>query len=331
MKKNKQKDKEEKGHKENIHDHNFKHNFTKKDVARDFLKHNLPKEILEQVDLESVTIENNEFIPTRYRKKRHVDVLYSLKYKDGRTIYTLIHLEAQSKHDPDMALRIWEYQVAIGRFHFDNKNKKIPLILTFVLYHGEEEWTSAKSIAELFEDVDTYIAISWKSPFLINLTKEDLKRLQEQGAAAVPQIIMKQQSIGAYCEILGILYPLMKKYGQDSEENIDYMATNDKHGEDDFLKNFRKFDPKKAKYFKIMFEQAILRERNKALTIGIQKGIERGIEQGIQRGIERGREQGIQRGMEQGREEGRKEGIDQLKQQLIAEGLITQEQAQKII
>ena len=102
----------------------------------------------------------------------------------------------------------------------------------------------------------------------------------------------------------------MKKYEQDSEENIDYMATNDKHGEDDFLKNFRKFDPKKAKYFKIMFEQAILRERNKALTIG--------IEQGIQRGIERGREEGIQ------------QGIDQLKQQLIAKGLITQEQAEEV-
>ena len=132
---------------------------------------------------------------------------------------------------------MWEYHVAIGRVHFKKGYKKIPLILTFVLYHGKEEWTSAKSIADLFSDFDLYSSVSLKSPFLVNLTKEEIEKLKKQGAAAAPQIIMKQQATGEYCEVLPDLWSLMKDHGQDDEANIDYMATNDKHGESGFLNN----------------------------------------------------------------------------------------------
>ncbi len=310
------KQQEKEGSRENIHDDNFKHNFTKKDVAHDFLKHNLPKEILEQVDLSTIAIENTELISTNYRTKRNVDVLYSIQSKEGDTIYAIIHLEGQSTHDTDMALRIWEYQVAVGRVFYHNnkkakKDKKIPVIVTFVLYHGKKKWTSAKSIAELFQNFGMYVALSMRLPFLIDLTKEKLEKLQKQGAAAAPQIIMKQQASGEYLEILHLLYALMKKHGQDSEENIGYMVTNDRHGEEGFLKEFRKLDPEKTKRIKSMFERAILRERQQSLMIGEKRGIERGLEQGIEKGLK----QGIER------------GINQLKLQLIPEGLITQEQA----
>ena len=73
----------------NIHDHNFKHNFTNKRVARDFLKHNLPQKVLDSVDIESVQIESGEFLPSRYRSKRKADILYSVKdRKGGKAICT---------------------------------------------------------------------------------------------------------------------------------------------------------------------------------------------------------------------------------------------------
>ena len=180
-------DKQTKG--ETTHDDNFKHNFSCLAVAIAFLKYNLPKEILAQIDLSTVRIESNEFLASRYRSKRHADIVYAVKDKKGHKIYILVHLEAQSEHDKNMAMRIWEYHVAIARAHFRQGYKKIPLIQTFVLYHGKEAWTSPKSIAELFADFDQYCTFALKVPFLIDLNATDLASLQVQEAAAAPQIM----------------------------------------------------------------------------------------------------------------------------------------------
>ena len=78
-----------------------------------------------------------------------------------------------------MALRVWEYHVAITRAHLKSGAKKIPFILTYVLYYGSDRWTSAQSIAELFDDFEFYVNIALKSPFLLNLTEEEIKSLEK--------------------------------------------------------------------------------------------------------------------------------------------------------
>ena len=283
----------------NIHDDNFKHNFTSKRVAHDFLKHNLPKKVLDCVDIETIVIESTEFLPSRYRSKRRADILYSVKDKDGKKVYALLHLEGQSRHDKYMAMRVWEYHVAIVRAHLRKGYKQIPLILTFVLYHGKRKWTSPKSISELFADFDLYVDVSLKAPFLRNLTKTQFEELRKQGAAAVPQLIMKGQAIGDYCEMLDELWPLMKKYDQVDEENIEYMTTIDKHGGSEFLEKFSKFDPETANDYKIMFEAAIQKEHKKALKMGIIKG------------------------KKEGEKKGKQEGKIEIAKQMLAEGMLT--------
>ena len=322
----------------NRHDENFKHNFTSKNVAHDFLKHNLPKEALKKIDLSTVRVESNDLLPSRYRSKRRADIIYSVEDIHGEKMYSIIHLEAQSKHDRNMAIRVWEYHVAIGRVHLKRGYTKIPLILTFVLYHGEEEWTTAKSIAELFADFSFYSSVSLRSPFLINLTKEEIEKLKRQEAAAAPQILMKQQATGQYCEVLPDLWELMKEHGQADEENIDYMATYDMHGESGFLEKFCKLDPTTANDYKIMFEQAIQREVKKEVKKATRKvkvealkeGIQQGKELGIQQGIQQGKEQGIQQGKEEGIQQGIEKGIQAIKD-LLAKGIMDEAHAKKAI
>ena len=296
--------------KENIHDHNFKHNFTKKEVIHDFLKYNLPKEVLEFVDLETVKVEPNEILPSRYRSKRRADILYSLKSKKGEKLYTLVHLEGQSSHDKNMAMRVWEYHVAIAKIHFQQGHKKIPLILTFVLYHGSDTWTSAKSVAELFSDFNLYASVSLKAPFLINLTKKEMKKLVSQEAAAAPQMIMKGQATGEHSKMLEVTYPLMQKYHLADDENIEYMATTDKHGEKEFLEKFRNFDPQTANNYKTMFEDAIKRETKKATRKVRMEALKEGKKEGLKEGMEKGRE-----------------AINDL----LKKGVISEEQAQKAL
>ena len=148
-----------------------------------------------------------------------------------------------------------------------------------------------------------------------SLKKEEIEKLKKQGAAAAPQIIMKQQVTGEYCEVLPDLWRLMKKHDQVDEENMDYMACNDKHGELGFLKKFSKLDPRTANDYKIMFEQAIQRESQKSLKLGIIKGRKEGILEGLKEGIIKGK----------------KEGRIKAIQDFLKEGLITKEQAEKKI
>lgn len=291
----------------NIHDNNFKHNFTSKRVAHDFLKYNLPKKVLERVDIGTVEIENTEFIPSRYKSKRRADILYSMKDKNVKKVYALLHLEGQSSHDKYMALRVWEYHVAIVRAHLRKGYKKVPLILTFVMYHGKGKWTSAKNVADLFDDFDLYADVSLKAPFLLNLTSCQIEELKKQGAAAAPQLIMKGQAAGDYCEMLDELWPMLEEYDQNDEENINYMATVDKHGGSQFIEKLSKFDPVTANNYRIMFEQAIAKEVKKEVKKATQKVKMEALKEGEQKG--------------------KREAIESL----LKQGVITKEQAERAI
>ena len=289
--------------KKNVHDTNFKHNFAKKEVAKAFFLHHLPQVIMEKIDIESLTIEPNEFIPSTYRTARSADLVYSLKTKKGEKIYSILHIEAQSKHKADMGLRLWEYQPAIGKTYVNQEgNRKIPIIITFVIYNGKEKWTSAKSVAELFEDFDLYVELALKAPFLIDLSKETIEKLKKQGAAAAPQMIMKGKIDKDYCTILEELYPLMEKYGQVDQENIDYMATLDKRGEAALLEKLSKLAPEKTEKYKTMFARAAKRFKKEGMEKGIKQGMQQGIKQGMQQGIEKGMQEGILRGIKQTQE-----------------------------
>ena len=128
------------------------------------------------------------------KKAFRADLLYSIKtQKRAQQVLLLIHLEHQSQHDYTMAIRILEYQTAIGRAWIkQRKDKRVPPILTFVVYHGAEEWTSAKSIAELFTDFELQM-FAFQTPFLIDLSKLNKEELQRHGKANAPVMILSQQ------------------------------------------------------------------------------------------------------------------------------------------
>ena len=61
------------------------------------------------------------------------------------------------------------------------------------------------------------------------------------------------QPPGGYCENLERLYPLIKAHGQDDEENIHYMASQNKHKAEAFFKKLSNFKPENAKNYKDMY------------------------------------------------------------------------------
>ena len=188
-------------------------------------------------------------------------MVYSVKQKQSTNkVYALVHLEGQSTHHKEMALRVWQYHVAIAsKLIQGEKYKKLPIIITYVLYHGKEKWGSAKSIAELWgEDAfEEYIKRGLKATFLYDLKSIPAEVLLSQKAASVPQYILHKQQEGEFCHDLPTLYRSMKKYHQDTLYNLNYISTLDKHRHAVFLEEIRKLDPEKASVMQVLFEEEI--------------------------------------------------------------------------
>ena len=256
----------------NIHDSFVKHNFSTKEAMIAFLKWHLDKKLLEKLDVDTVEMEHVEFVPNRYRNRRHADIILSVKRKRGERIYLLVLLEAQSKHDKYMAARILEYHAAIAFAHIRRGNQKVLLILTFVLYHGEKRWISPQSIADLFDNFEDYVELSLKSIFLVQFQPDNIEKLAKQGEAAFPLMALTLQPSGGYCENLARLYLLMKAHGQDDEQNIHYMASQNKHAAEAFFKKLSNFEAENVKKYKYMYRLLSLKQIRKAKKQGREEG-----------------------------------------------------------
>lgn len=51
----------------NPHDRFFRESFGRRDIARDFLRHHLPEELLAQLDLETLTIAKDSYVTKELR------------------------------------------------------------------------------------------------------------------------------------------------------------------------------------------------------------------------------------------------------------------------
>lgn len=130
------------------HDHIFKRILDNKKEAVDFLnealKLNGTKHFLHTKDIEKY---NREFITYDFYNMQS-DVIYKVK---DRKIFFLI--EHQSTIDYAMPYRILKYNMAImdsviDKLKVRNKNYKLPLIFSFVIYTGSKKWDAGNYIIE---------------------------------------------------------------------------------------------------------------------------------------------------------------------------------------
>ena len=269
---------EEKRAQPNPHDTFFKHFFSHPEVVADFLRHNLPHEVAQQLDFSTLQERANEFLPNKYRNTRRADVVYSVKKKGSGEVDFLIHVEHQSTPDKDMAMRLLECWPPLARKF---SSGKVPIILSFVLYHNSAEWKSPKSIADAFIDV-TQFGAALKNCFLIDLIRKSTQSLKEQGKASLVQMVLARQPSGMMIQLLQDVKPDIGKLRSCCQEAaFAYMEPVDNQGGEPFLEEFTKLTPEKTKKLRDMFE----RTKKQARQEGIQEGMQRGIREGRQEGM----------------------------------------------
>ena len=134
------------------HDAFFKVTFGDKDVARDFLKHYLPTQIANVVDLNYLTKENNSFVDERF-KESFTDILYKTKI-NGEDGYIYFLFKYKSYQDPLVILQLLRYIVRIWEEKYDRKANRLPIIIPMVIYHGESKWNVQTKLIKLIKGID---------------------------------------------------------------------------------------------------------------------------------------------------------------------------------
>ncbi len=134
----------------NPHDRFFKAIFSRRDVARDFLSHYLPTEVISSFNLTSLETIKDTFVD--HDLQTHFsDLLYkvSLHNKDSDA-YIYILFEHKSYSDPLTAFQLLRYMVRIWE-HTGKQHKNFSPIFPVVIYHGRTAWNIPTDFQSLFE------------------------------------------------------------------------------------------------------------------------------------------------------------------------------------
>jgi hypothetical protein len=145
------------------HDRYFRESFGHIEVARDFLRHQLPHALLALVDLDTLEIAPDTHVATDLRADWS-DLIYRLSGRDGGLeVYLLF--EHKSHPEYWTLLQLLRYVVASGERHRQQnpQARRLPPVYPLVLYHGEERWRAPASFHDLVAPLPAVLVPSCRS------------------------------------------------------------------------------------------------------------------------------------------------------------------------
>ncbi|MEA3496860.1 MAG: Rpn family recombination-promoting nuclease/putative transposase, partial [Bacteroidota bacterium] len=135
----------------NTHDRFFKSLFSNKNGVREFVSKTISPSIVEKLDLNTLEIDNTEYLDNRLNSS-FSDLVYNCKY--GKSSNVKISLLFEHKSQPEKfphfqllgyMLRIWELQI--------KQNKELTAVIPIIFYHGKKKWDN-KGFEEYFGNID---------------------------------------------------------------------------------------------------------------------------------------------------------------------------------
>jgi predicted transposase YdaD len=140
------------------HDRYFRESFGRVEVARDFLRHNLPATLLAEVDLATLEIATDTYVAEDLREDCS-DLVYRLACRGG-TLEIYLLFEHKSRPDHWTLLQLLRYLVASGERHRKQhpKARHLPPVYPLVLYHGTRRWRVPASFHDLVEPLPEALA-----------------------------------------------------------------------------------------------------------------------------------------------------------------------------
>ncbi len=139
---------------QNPHDRFFKATFSMKSVAKAFIKHFLPKEILEGIDLRTFKREKDSFIDEKL-EEHFADLVYSCKNSKEQSLKIAFLFEHKSYPDKYIHFQLLRYFLNHWESERKQNVKKLSLVIPIVFYHGSPTWRK-KPLSEHFKGYSDY-------------------------------------------------------------------------------------------------------------------------------------------------------------------------------
>src|SRR5262245_3945866 len=112
----------------------------------------LPRKILAQLDLATLTLVPGSLLETSSLRARFTDLLFRVQKKNGKPAFIYVLVEHRSTPDPELLDRLLGYQVLIWqRWRAQGGRGPRPLILTVLIFQGPKKWRPPHEFAESYE------------------------------------------------------------------------------------------------------------------------------------------------------------------------------------
>lgn len=119
------------------HDSIFKTSFSDKANAIDLINATFPREIVEKLKLETLTLKNTTYIDSKLRKY-FSDLVYICQYEETELYITLLF--EHKSFIPDFPhIQLLRYILNIQEHSIEN-DKKLIITLPVIFYHGKNHW-----------------------------------------------------------------------------------------------------------------------------------------------------------------------------------------------
>ena len=218
----------------------------------------------------------------------------------------VILIEHQSTINENMPLRCFFYSSHVYEKLVEVKSRyaktqvKIPSPLFFVLYNGTEPYPARKTL----KLSDSFMIKSEKITLELVVEVININHGQNEEFLKSCKIINEYSWFVFYVRKF---YEKDKKHkGESFRKAIEYCI------EHDILKEYLEANMSEVCNFLIAeydYDTDVAVQRDEAYKVGVEAGIEIGMEKGRVEGIQKGRMEGRVEGMQKGRMEGRMEGI----------------------
>lgn len=266
------------------HDITFKKLFGEREIAKDVIEKNLPKEVIDQLDMNTLERLDGSFISEEL-KETFSDILYGVRI-NNRDAYIALLWEHKSWADKFAVFQVAGYILDIWKRIVKDGKDELPVVIPIIVYHGKSGWNYKTDMREMIPDFDILPEyLKQMLPIIkhefINITahtEEDIKEYEP-----VTRMIMRSFKYIYWNEddlIESLLISLDEVELILSEEELNryldtlliyYSAANKNLTEENIIAKIEKLGGKGEKIM------TILQERE-------QRGIEIGIEKGIQQG-----------------------------------------------
>ena len=182
----------EEGHDVLQYDAYFKFNLEKQETAELYIRKALPQALINVCDFSQMKLEPSEHIDPELRKLI-CDVLWSLPIKGEKSyFYILAEHESDLKNHDLLPFRLHKYIIRIMERHLAKGNKKLPIVIPVLLYHGTTKgYPHSVSIYDCFKTKALAQKYAFRDLTLIDITTMSDKDIADQGFRFFFELVLK--------------------------------------------------------------------------------------------------------------------------------------------